>query len=103
MFVLVYAAFRPQIVRTALRPGADRARHRRRSSPAVLLAYPLWFQFKGPQHFSGLPDFLRGYPYRLPLNSCVKLPTLSLWGQPPGTAYAAAGTEQNSFLGWSSC
>ncbi len=64
---------------------------------AVLLAYPLWFQFKGPQHFSGLPDFLRGYPYRLPLNSYVKLPTLSIWGQPD--AYDS-GTEQNSFLGW---
>jgi hypothetical protein len=96
MFALLYAAFRPRIVRSAVMPlltGLASAG----LVALALLAYPLWFQFKGPQHFSGLPDFLRAYPYRLPLDSFVKLPTLSFWGKPD--AYAS-GTEQNSFLGW---
>jgi hypothetical protein len=67
----------------------------------ILLAYPILYQFKGPQHFSGLPDFLRGYPYMMSVQSWVELPSLSLWGQAPGTGTTPpSGTEQNSLLGW---
>jgi len=96
LFVIAYVIFRPRVLRGAAEPvliGLATAA----LLSAVLLAYPLWFQFKGPQHFSGLPDFLRTYPYELPLSSFKTLPTLSPWGKPD--AYPT-GTEQNSFLGW---
>ena len=96
IFVLVYAAFRPSAVRGAVGPMATGLGMAAVVS-AVVVAYPLWYQFKGPQTFSGLPDFLRAYPYRLPLNSWTQYPTLS-WHtliNPYPT-----GTEQNSFYGW---
>jgi hypothetical protein len=65
----------------------------------ALLAYPLWFQFYGPQHFNGLPLFLQD-SYRLPLGSYVKLPQLSHWGDPNSNQYYATQTEENSFFGW---
>ena len=98
MFVLVYIAFRPSAVRDAARPvliGLTVAG----SLSLVLLAYPLWFQFYGPQHFSGLPLFLQD-SYRLPLGSYVRLPQLSRWGDPNANQYYSTQTEENSFFGW---
>ena len=99
LFVLLYAALRPSVVRSALRPmviglasGGALA--------IVLLAYPLYFQFYGPQHFSGLPTWLENWPYRLPLKSYVTLPELSHWGDPVGNLQLATQTEENSFFGW---
>jgi hypothetical protein len=96
LFGLSYAVFRRPEARRAVQPmalgfGVALA------VAAPLLAYPMWFQFYGPQHFSGLPDFLRQYPYRLPLDSFVTYPSLSYFGTP--LAYPS-GTEQNSFFGW---
>jgi hypothetical protein len=55
VFVLVYAIFRPAAVRARVRPflaGLGPAL----LTAGVLLAYPLWFQFFGPQSYRGLPD-----------------------------------------------
>jgi hypothetical protein len=60
IFVLVYALFRPAEVRARLRPflaGLWPAL----LTAGVLLAYPLWFQFFGPQSYRGLPDLVLGY------------------------------------------
>jgi hypothetical protein len=100
VFALCYVAFRPRIIRTAFRPVALGLMSTCVVA-GVLLAYPMYYMFYGPQRFSGLPDFLRGYPYMMSLESWVELPTLSIWGQPPGTGTTPpSGTEQNSLLGW---
>jgi hypothetical protein len=94
LFVGGYLAFRPKAFRPAIRPvsiGLGVAA----GVTLPLVAYPLWYQFYGPQHFNGLPLFLQSY--RLPLKSFITLPTMSLWGQP---TTLASSTEQNSFLGW---
>jgi len=90
-----YVAFRPRVIRPAVRPVATGLAVAA-AVTLVLVAYPLYYQFYGPQHFNGLPLFLQGY--RLPIKSFVTLPTMSLWGKP---TTLATGTEQNSFLGWS--
>jgi hypothetical protein len=99
IFAITYVAFRPSMIKLA-RPmltGLFFAA----ATAGALLAYPLWFQFRGPQHFSGLPSMLNAYPYWLPLNSFVKLPSLSHWGIPYMQPHSfPTGTEQNSFLGW---
>jgi hypothetical protein len=57
IFVVVYAMFRPAEVRARVRPflaGLWPAL----LTAGVLLAYPLWFQFYGPQSYRGLPDLV---------------------------------------------
>jgi len=98
MFVLAYVAFRPEAIRPAVKPvliGLSVAG----ALSLALLAYPLWFQFYGPQHFNGLPLFLQD-SYRLPLGSYVRLPQLSHWGNPADNAQYSTQTEENSFFGW---
>jgi hypothetical protein len=99
LFAAIYLMFRPAAARGAARPvliGLLTAG----CLGAVLLAYPLYFQFSGPQHFSGLPVWLEDWPYRLPLQSYVTLPELSHWGNPVANLQLATETEENSFLGW---
>jgi len=60
IFVVVYAMFRPAQVRARAGPFLAGL------WPAlliagVLLAYPLWFQFSGPQSYRGLPALVLGY------------------------------------------
>ena len=60
IFVVVYAMFRPAEVRARVRPflaglGATLL------TAGALLAYPLWFQFYGPQTYRGLPEIVLGY------------------------------------------
>lgn len=60
IFVVVYAMFRPAEVRARVRPslaGLGAAL----LTAGVLLAYPLWFQFSGPQSYRGLPETVLGY------------------------------------------
>ena len=47
-----WAQARPGELRAAIGP-AIRGNRRRRRRFAVLLAYPIWFGFAGPQHYSG--------------------------------------------------
>src|SRR5262249_47230190 len=99
VFVGVYLLFRRAEARNTLRPlgkGFGTAA----LLAGVLIAYPLYFQFRGPQHFSGLPTWLDDWPYRLPLQSYVTLPQLSHWGSAASNQQLATQTEENSFLGW---
>ncbi|MGH3283417.1 MAG: hypothetical protein ACRDPD_01810 [Streptosporangiaceae bacterium] len=60
VFALAYAVFRPAEVRARVRPflaGLWPAV----VTAGVLLAYPLWFQFFGPQSYRGLPETVLGY------------------------------------------
>ncbi|HJZ00122.1 MAG TPA: glycosyl transferase, partial [Streptosporangiaceae bacterium] len=60
IFVVVYAVFRPAEVRARVRPfltGLGPAL----LTAGALLAYPLWFQFFGPQSYRGLPETVLGY------------------------------------------
>jgi hypothetical protein len=99
IFTIAYVAFRPEMLRL-WRPMLTGLAYAG-GTAIVLLAYPLWFQFKGPQHFSGLPSMLNQYPYWLPISSYVTVPSLSRWGIPWGQPHSfPTGTEQNSFLGW---
>jgi hypothetical protein len=65
---------------------------------AVLVAYPIWYQFTGSGMVNGLPAYQHEFPYRLPLISYVTLPAQSLFGSP--NLALAHPAEQNSFLGW---
>ncbi len=64
-----------------------------------LLAYPLWYQFAGPQHYAGLP-FTR-FLYADPM-SYLSFATRSLAGNPGSPGDYAFGnlTEENGFYGW---
>ncbi len=60
IFAVIYAIFRPAEVRERIRPfltGLGPAV----LTAGVLLAYPLWFQFDGPQSYRGLPELVLGY------------------------------------------
>jgi hypothetical protein len=69
---------------------------------AVLLAYPLWLQFAGPQAVPHLPWSVA---YVADLRSYLAFPPLSLFGgglpAAPDVAKLALGpTEYNTFFGW---
>ncbi|MEU0151738.1 hypothetical protein [Micromonospora fulviviridis] len=64
----------------------------------VLLAYPLWVQFHGPGHYSGMPFYARGYRLDLASYATAARQTVA------GDAYHAGllspnATEENSFFG----
>ncbi len=97
LFVVAYAAFRPREVRAAVPPflrGAAACA----GVAVVVLAYPLWYQFFGPQHYHGLPDFVLGYG--ADLASYPAFAKLSLVGQPVADGRLAPQPEENAFLGW---
>ncbi|MEY9927397.1 hypothetical protein ABH926_002022 [Catenulispora sp. GP43] len=65
----------------------------------ALLAYPLTFQFFGPQSFKGIP-FDVAY-YSADLKSYAVYPNLELWGDPAKLdPLAPGGTEQAALVGW---
>ena len=96
IFVAVYAAFRPAEVRARAGPflaGLWPAL----LTAGVLLAYPLWFQFFGPQSYRGLPDSVLGYSTDLRAFTAFSQSSLvrhgashSSYGAPP---------EENTFFG----
>ncbi|GLZ82110.1 glycosyl transferase [Actinorhabdospora filicis] len=65
-----------------------------------LLAFPLWWQFFGPQSYVGIPWAARSF--EADVASYVALPTGSIAGtlQPPGFALRHNPTEENAFYGW---
>ncbi len=90
IFIAGYAAQRP--VRDRVRPfliGLGAAV----LTAAVLLAYPLWFQFFGPQSYRGLPDFVL---YGADLASYPAFPKLSL---AHGDGTISPMPEENTFFG----
>jgi hypothetical protein len=65
----------------------------------VLLAYPLWFQFAGPQH-PGAPPF-DASRFVSDVAAYVTFPSLSLAGDTVGAQRYAINTgEENAFFGW---
>ncbi len=93
IFVVTYAANRPEEVRGRARPflagiGAAAV------TAGVLLVYPLWFQFFGPQHYHGLPDWVQAYG--ADLASYPAFPKLSL---AHGDGTISPTPEENTFFG----
>ncbi len=98
VFAAVYAAgrwseVRPQVRRFAGGLGVAAL------VAGVLLAYPLWFQFAGPQAYRGLPDSVRDYS--TDLAAYPAFPRQSIFGDPAVSGPLSAGpTEENAFFGW---
>ena len=93
IFLAALAAQRPVEVRERLRPfltGLGVAA----LTAGVLLAYPIWFQFFGPQHYRGLPDFV--LRYGADLASYPAFPKLSL---AHGDGTVSPQPEENTFFG----
>lgn len=63
----------------------------------ALFAYPLWYQFAGPQHYSGLGP--GAYGFGTDLLSFTKYSSTSLAGNPDSVKYATSATEENAFFG----
>jgi hypothetical protein len=101
LVVLIYAAARPSVVREAGRrfvAGALVAV----GVAAVLLAYPLWYQFLGPGHYRGVPFEIDRYGTSL--GSIVALPRESIAGDPElAHRLSTSATEDNAFWGPAVC
>ncbi len=95
LFTVLYWVFRPRrfvpMVRHAALPVLGAA-----LLTAVLVAVPLWWQFRGRQHYSYLDHNLPGND----LVSLVRFPPQSLWGAAfPMDDVALNPTEQNAYFG----
>jgi hypothetical protein len=65
----------------------------------LVVAYPLWFQFFGPQHYRGLPPLVQAYG--VDLWSYFSFASESVSGNSnAGALFAANPAEQNGFLAW---
>jgi hypothetical protein len=98
LFVAGYAIFRPRRVGAAVRPflrGASVAT----LTAGVLLAYPLWYQFAGPQNWHGLPKSLVR-TFGADLASYPSFAKLSLIGQPVADRALSRPVEESTFFGW---
>ncbi|WP_326560188.1 hypothetical protein [Micromonospora sp. NBC_01796] len=97
LFTVAYAAASPATVRRIGRAFLGRLGIGALVA-AVLLAYPLWFQFLGPGHYQGLPFDPGGYA--LDINSFTASARQSLTGHDsvPGLL-SPNPTEENSFFG----
>jgi hypothetical protein len=96
VFVVAYAIFRPAEVRARVRPflaGLWPAL----LTTGVLLAYPLWFQFYGPQSYRGLPDLVLGYG--TDVRAFAAFPQLSLVRHGASHSSYGAPPEENTFFG----
>jgi hypothetical protein len=68
----------------------------------AIMAYPLWFQFFGPQHYTG-PFWWAG-GYGIDLAAFPAYATQSIAGAPGVTdPLGSSPTEQNAFYGWPLC
>ena len=96
VFVAAYAAFRPAEIRARAGPflaGLWPAM----LTAGVLLAYPLWFQFFGPQSYRGLPDSVLGYG--TDLRAFAAFSQLSLVRHGASHSTYGAPPEENTFFG----
>ena len=96
VFAASYAAFRPTEVFPMLRPlgiGLGVAS----AVTLVLVAFPLWWQFFGPQSYGTLEHGLRGND----LAALTAFATESLAGDPEVARELSMNrTEENAFFGW---
>ncbi|NUR72210.1 MAG: hypothetical protein HOU81_15460 [Hamadaea sp.] len=66
----------------------------------VLLAYPMYVQFTGPQSYHGVPKIV-GSSFGLDVLSYVSFPPTTAFGTNPGAEQLATNpVEANSFFGW---
>jgi hypothetical protein len=96
VFVVVYAMFRPAEVRARAGPflaGLWPAL----LTAGLLLAYPLWFQFYGPQSYRGLPDTILGYGTNV--RAFAAFSQLSLVRHGASHSSYGAPPEENTFFG----
>ena len=97
LMTLGYAAARPAFARRLL-PGFVAGMLIATGLGVVLLAYPLWFQFAGPQ---GVADGLFSPDYfSADLASWTAFSPLSLAGTAASARLTTGPAEHNTFLGW---
>ena len=64
----------------------------------VVMAYPLWHQFAGPQAYHGLPDFVHGFS--ADFASFSSFSRRSILGDVTQIEKLGGPTEENTFFGW---
>lgn len=64
----------------------------------VVMAYPLWHQFTGPQAYHGLPDFVHGFS--ADFASFSHFSRRSILGDVTQIEKLGGPTEENTFFGW---
>jgi hypothetical protein len=97
LFVLLWAAFN----RAEARRCAGRLAVGLAVGGAValaLVAYPMWYQFKGPQHYGGFSAFAS--LFGADLASFTAFPTHSLVSGPDSVRVANNVVEETTFFGW---
>lgn len=98
VFLAAYAGFTWPERRAAIRPALATAGVAAVVG-GVLLAYPLWSQFFGPQSYRGLPPGAEAFG--ADLAGFGSFPRLSLGGNVGATRLLAQNAaEENTFLGW---
>ncbi|QYN21526.1 glycosyl transferase [Amycolatopsis sp. DSM 110486] len=96
IFAVAYLASRPREIKAMVRPlllGGGLAV----VITGVLVVFPLWWQFFGPQSYSGLEHG----PVGNDLAAFTRFATQSIAGQPDAAADVSINrTEENAFFGW---
>ncbi|MBO0868911.1 MAG: hypothetical protein J2P15_10125, partial [Micromonosporaceae bacterium] len=98
LFLLVYGLRRKAEIRAALRPGL-RGLGVAALIAAVVLAYPLYFQFFGPQAYHGMFNGNRNFG--ADITSFAYFSSHSILGSSLTSGhFAQNASEENSFYGW---
>jgi len=98
VFVAGYAAVRPRELAHRV-PDALKTLATTALAAGATLAYPLYHQFLGPQHYRGLPADVLGYGSDLA--AFVAFARRSVAGDAAAVAGLVSGpTEENTFFGW---
>jgi hypothetical protein len=96
-FALFWAAFKRAEARRAVR-GVVTGLAVAGGLAVVLLAYPMWYQFFGPQHYRGFGSFAD--LFGSDIASFTAFPTHSLAGGAQSVRLAGTVVEENAFFGW---
>jgi hypothetical protein len=94
LFLTAWALCRPAQARPLLRPFS-RGLAMAALVAGVLLAYPIWFQFRGPYSYAGLPESVVGFA-----NDLRSFPSTPTTTDGPYPAWALNIAEQNAAFGW---
>jgi hypothetical protein len=98
LLTVVWMVSHREPVRAALRPGLV-GLGIAAAVAGVLMAYPLYFQFRGPQHYGAVPA--TSVSYYSDLVSYVRFPTQSIVGTPfRDLGLKAHRAEENAYFGW---